>query len=133
LTRPDIIKEIHSRYLDAGADIIETNTFNATSISLSDYGAEELPYKINFASAQLAKEVAAKYSTSEKPRFVAGSVGPTNKTCSISPDVNDPGFRAVSFDEMKESYKTQVSGLIDGESTCCWLKLYLTLLTGKLH
>jgi 5-methyltetrahydrofolate--homocysteine methyltransferase len=131
LTRPDIIKEIHSRYLDAGADIIETNTFNATSISLSDYGAEELPYKINFASAQLAKEVAAKYSTSEKPRFVAGSVGPTNKTCSISPDVNDPGFRAVSFDEMKESYKTQVSGLIDGGVDLLLVETIFDTLNGK--
>ena len=131
LTRPDIIKEIHSRYLDAGADIIETNTFNGTSISLSDYGAESLSYELNKVSACIAIETAAKYSTPEKPRFVAGSVGPTNKTCSISPDVNDPGFRAVSFDEMKESYKTQVRGLLDGGVDLLIVETIFDTLNGK--
>lgn len=131
LTRPDIIREIHLRYLDAGADIIETNTFNATSISLSDYGAESLSYELNKVSARIAAEKATEYSTPEKPRFVAGSVGPTNKTCSISPDVNDPGFRAVSFDEMKEAYKTQVRGLIDGGVDLLLVETIFDTLNGK--
>ncbi len=131
LTRPDIVKEIHSKYLEAGADIIETNTFNATSISLSDYGAQHLSYDINLAAAKIAKEAAGLFSTPDKPRFVAGSVGPTNKTCSLSPDVNDPGFRAVSFDEMKESYKTEVNGLIDGGVDLLLVETIFDTLNGK--
>ncbi|HER09834.1 MAG TPA: methionine synthase [Bacteroides sp.] len=116
LTRPDIIREIHESYLEAGADIIETNTFNATSISQSDYGTESLVHELNFESARIAAEAAGKFTglNPEKLRFVAGSLGPTNKTASLSPDVNDPGFRAVTFDGMKESYKEQVRGLIEG-------------------
>lgn len=114
ITRPDVIKAIHAQYFEAGADIVETNTFNATSISMADYGMEENVYDINLAAARIAKEVADQFSTPEQPRFVAGSIGPTNKTCSMSPDVNDPGFRAVSFVQLKDSYKDQVDGLIDG-------------------
>ena len=116
LTRPDVIREIHEAYLEAGADIIETNTFNATSISQADYQTESFVYEINYESARIAAEAAADYSEKSplKPRFVAGSIGPTNKTTSLSPDVNDPGYRAVSFDEMKDSYREQVRGLVEG-------------------
>ena len=114
LTQPDIIRSIHKDYLEAGADIIETNTFNANAVSLSDYRMEHLAYEINKASAIIAKEVAKTYSTKDKPRFVAGSIGPTNRTASMSPDVNDPGFRAVSFDSLVKAYAEQIKGLIDG-------------------
>ncbi|MDX1479017.1 MAG: homocysteine S-methyltransferase family protein, partial [Saprospiraceae bacterium] len=114
LTQPHVIAEIHEAYLEAGADIIETNTFNATAISQADYGTEESVYEINLTAARLACAAAKKYSTLEKPRFVAGSMGPTNKTTSLSPDVNNPGYRATSFDEMKAAYKEQARGLIDG-------------------
>lgn len=116
LTRPDIIREIHLAYLEAGSDIIETNTFNATSISQSDYHMESVVYDINFESARIAAEAAAEYTrrTPGKPRFVAGSIGPTNKTTSLSPDVNDPGFRATSYDKMKDAYREQVKGLVEG-------------------
>ena len=116
LTKPEIIKEIHREYLEAGADIIETNTFNATSISLTDYQLENYAYEINLAGARLAVEVAKQFTQSDplKPRFVAGAIGPTNKTASLSPDVNNPGFRAVTFDDLMESYKEQVEGLEDG-------------------
>ena len=114
ITRPEIIKDIHRRYLEAGSDIIETNTFNATSVSQADYGLQDLAYELNLASAKLAREVADEYSTPEKPRFVAGSMGPTNKTASLSPDVNDPGYRAVTFDDLKEAYQIQAKGLLDG-------------------
>ena len=116
LTRPDVIGEIHRAYLEAGSDIIETNTFNATSISQSDYQTEALVYEINYESARIAAAAAGEYTqrTPEKPRFVAGSIGPTNKTASLSPDVNDPGFRAVTFDQMKAAYREQVQGLVEG-------------------
>ncbi len=116
LTRPDVIREIHEAYLEAGADIIETNTFNGTSISQADYGMESLVREINAAAARIASEAAAEWTkrTGEKPRFVAGSLGPTNKTTSLSPDVNDPGYRAVHFDEMKAAYREQVEGLMEG-------------------
>ncbi|WP_321370434.1 methionine synthase [uncultured Draconibacterium sp.] len=116
LTRPDVISEIHEAYLEAGADIICTNTFNATSISQADYNAEEYVYKMNKASAELAKKLADKYTEAnpDKPRYVAGSIGPTNKTLSLSPDVNDPGYRAISFDEVKQAYREEVEALIDG-------------------
>ena len=102
ITRPDIIRKIHRDYLDAGADILETNTFNANRISQADYNLEDFVYEMNFASAKLAREVADEYNRakSAKPRFVAGSIGPTNKTASMSPDVNDPGYRAVTFDDL---------------------------------
>lgn len=114
LTQPQIIAEIHNKYLEAGADIIETNTFNAQKVSLSDYKLEELAYEINFEAGKIAKQCAIKYSTPEKPRFVAGSIGPTNKTTSISPDVNNPAARSITFDELVIAYSEQINGLIDG-------------------
>jgi 5-methyltetrahydrofolate--homocysteine methyltransferase len=112
ITRPDIIKDIHRQYFLAGADIVETNTFSGTWIAQADYGLEEAVYRINYESAKIAKEVANEFR--DKPRFVAGSIGPTNRTASISPDVNDPGFRAISFDELVGAYKDQVNALMDG-------------------
>ncbi|MFA7418912.1 MAG: methionine synthase [Melioribacteraceae bacterium] len=116
LTQPEIIKGIHRNYLEAGSDIIETNTFNGTAISQADYKTEHLVYEINFEAAKIAKEVADEFTKAnpDKPRFVAGSLGPTNKTLSISPDVNDPGFRSVNFDEVAAAFKEQARGLIDG-------------------
>ncbi|HEY6436088.1 MAG TPA: methionine synthase, partial [Ignavibacteriaceae bacterium] len=123
ITQPEIIKEIHRAYFEAGADIVETNTFNGTSISQADYHTENLSYEINFTAAKIAKEVANEFNPPDgkagkknpgKPRFVAGALGPTNKTLSLSPNVNDPGYRAVTFDEMVNSYYDQTRGLIDG-------------------
>ncbi len=116
LTQPQMIAGIHRQYLEAGADIIETNTFNSNRISLADYQMEELAYELNFASARLAKQVADEFSLKDpsKPRFVAGALGPTNKTASLSPDVNDPGFRAVNFDGLVEIYTEQTRGLVEG-------------------
>jgi len=131
ITRPDVIMEIHAQYLEAGADIIETNTFNSTSISMADYGMEDKTYDINKAAAAIAREIANRYSTPEQPRFVAGSMGPTNKTCSMSPDVNDPGYRAISFNQLKEAYKVQVSGLIDGGVDLLLVETIFDTLNGK--
>ncbi|MFI5221722.1 MAG: homocysteine S-methyltransferase family protein [Bacteroidia bacterium] len=116
ITRPEIIKEIHRLYFEAGADIIETNTFSGTTIAQADYHAEHLVYDINFQSAKIAREVADEFTkkTPDKPRFVAGSMGPTNKTASLSPDVNDPGYRAVTFDELAVAFKQQAKALIEG-------------------
>jgi 5-methyltetrahydrofolate--homocysteine methyltransferase len=116
ITRPDIIKEIHAQYFEAGADIAETNTFSGTTIAQADYKLEHLVYQLNYESAKIAKKVAQEFTAREphKPRFVAGSIGPTNRTCSISPDVNDPGYRATSFDELVVAYKQQTKALIDG-------------------
>ncbi|WP_342083110.1 methionine synthase [Dyadobacter sp. OTU695] len=116
LTRPDIIKEIHAAYFAAGADIAETNTFSGTTIAMADYGMEEIVYELNYESARLARQVADEFTEREphKPRFVAGSIGPTNRTASLSPDVNNPGFRAISFDQLVEAYYEQVKGLTDG-------------------
>lgn len=116
LVRPDVLKEIHSLYLEAGADILETNTFSGTTIAQADYALEDAVYDINFHSARIAKEVANEFTqkTPNKPRYVAGAIGPTNRTLSISPDVNDPGFRAVTWDEMVLAYKEQTTALIDG-------------------
>ncbi|MFK7786711.1 MAG: homocysteine S-methyltransferase family protein [Crocinitomicaceae bacterium] len=116
LTQPEIIKEIHALYFEAGADIAETNTFSGTTIAQADYGLESAVYDINYHSAKIAREVADEFTEREphKPRFVAGSMGPTNRTASISPDVNDPGFRAISFDELVTAYKQQANALIDG-------------------
>lgn len=116
LTQPQAIADIHQKYFDAGADIVETNTFSGTSIAMADYHMEDLVYELNYESARIAKEVAVKCTAREpqKPRFVAGSIGPTNKTASMSPDVNDPGFRAVSFEDLRLSYREQVEGLLDG-------------------
>lgn len=112
LSRPDIVGEIHKAYYDVGADIVETNTFNANAISQADYGIEDLAYEINFEAAKIAKSIAKTYL--DKPRYVAGALGPTNRTASMSPDVNDPGFRNVSFDELKIAYYDQAKGLLDG-------------------
>jgi len=114
ITKPKIIKEIHSEYLKVGADIIETNTFSGTSIAQADYNLEKIAYDINFSSAKIAKEAAIEYSTDDKPRFVAGAIGPTNKTASISPDIENPAHRTINFDQLKESYSEQINGLIDG-------------------
>ena len=114
LTRPDVIGSIHEQYLEAGADIVETNTFGATSIVQADYALEHLAYELNVEAAKVALAAAKKYSTTARPRFVAGSIGPTNKTLSLSPKVEDPGYRAVTFDQIKESYKEQIRGLLDG-------------------
>ncbi|MBW6537459.1 MAG: methionine synthase, partial [Mariniphaga sp.] len=116
LTKPEVISEIHCKYLEAGADILLTNTFNANRISQADYNLQHLVYEMNKASAEIARKAADKYTAQnpEKPRFVAGTLGPTNKTLSLSPDVNDPGYRAVTFDEVKTAYREQVEGLIDG-------------------
>ncbi|MCZ7653568.1 MAG: homocysteine S-methyltransferase family protein [Rhodocyclaceae bacterium] len=116
LTQPEVIRAIHAAYLDAGADIIETNTFNATSLSQADYGLEALAYELNVAGAQLAREAADEYSakTPDRPRFVAGVLGPTSRTASISPDVNDPGFRNVTFDELVPPTREAVRGPGDG-------------------
>lgn len=114
LTRPDIITEIHEKYLTAGADIIETNTFNATSVSQTDYGMQAHVREMNLAGAKLARQAADKYATPDKPRFVAGSVGPTNKTCSMSPDVNDPAFRSLTFEELEQAYVEQMTALLEG-------------------
>jgi len=112
LTRPEIIKEIHRQYFLAGADIIETNTFSGTTIAQADYDLQSAVYEINYQSAKIAKEVANEFT--DKPRFVAGSIGPTNRTASISPDVNDPGFRGVSFDQLVLAYSEQINALMDG-------------------
>ncbi len=116
ITQPQIIEGIHELYLEAGADIIETNTFSSTTIAQADYDMQALAYELNVASAQCARKAADKYTTQNtaKPRFVAGAIGPLNKTLSLSPDVNNPGFRAVTFDEVAAAYTEQISGLVDG-------------------
>jgi len=116
LTQPGIIRGIHEAYFEAGSDIIETNTFNAQTVSMADYGMEALAFEINVAAAKLAREAADKYTalTPEKPRFVAGAIGPTNRTASLSPDVNNPGFRNISFDELVAAYSEQAQALIEG-------------------
>ncbi|NKB36877.1 MAG: methionine synthase [Gammaproteobacteria bacterium] len=114
ITKPEVISAIHQAFLDAGADIIETNTFNSTSIAMADYQMEDLAYELNLEGARLAREAADAASTNEKPRFVAGAIGPTNRTCSISPDVNKPGFRNIAFTELADSYTDAVRGLVDG-------------------
>jgi 5-methyltetrahydrofolate--homocysteine methyltransferase len=116
LTRPDIIKEIHRQYFEAGSDIVETNTFGSTWVAQADYHLESLVYEINFHAAKIAKEVADEFTAKEpgKPRFVAGSMGPTTKLASMSPDVNNPGYRAITFDQLVNAFKEQAKGLIDG-------------------
>jgi len=133
ITRPDVIKAIHAEYLDAGADIIETNTFSTQVISLADYHLEELAYELSYEGARLAREVADEYTLKEphKPRFVAGAVGPTNRTASLSPDVNDPGYRAVSFDDLAEAYYTQVRGLVDGDADVLLVETIFDTLNAK--
>lgn len=133
LTQPEAIKTIHTKYLEAGADIIETNTFSGTTIAMADYQMEHLVYELNFESARLAKGVALEFTAKdpEKPRFVAGSIGPTNKTASMSPKVNDPGFRAVTFDDLKIAYKQQVEALLDGGADILLVETVFDTLNAK--
>ena len=133
ITQPDIIVGIHKQYLEAGADIIETNTFSGTSIAQEDYGLQHLAYEINFQSAKIAREVADEFTAKnpDKPRFVAGALGPTNKTASLSPDVNDPGYRAITFDQLSDAYKEQVRGLLDGGSDILLVETIFDTLNAK--
>lgn len=133
LTRPDIIEAIHREYLDAGADIIETNTFSATTIAMADYHMEELVYELNFESAKIARKVCDEFTAKNpgKPRFVAGSIGPTNKTASLSPDVNDPGFRAITFEELRIAYKQQAEALLDGGADILLVETIFDTLNAK--
>ncbi|WP_431163207.1 homocysteine S-methyltransferase family protein [Flagellimonas beolgyonensis] len=133
LTQPQAIADVHRAYLDAGADIIETNTFSGTTIAMADYGMEALVYELNYESARIAKQVSQEYTEKDpgKPRFVAGSMGPTNKTASMSPDVNDPGYRAVSFDELRKAYKQQVEALLDGGADLLLVETIFDTLNAK--
>ena len=133
ITQPQIISEIHKKYLDSGADILETNTFSSNSISMADYNMEDLVYELNFESAKIAKKLSNEYSIKDpsKPRFVAGSIGPTNKTASMSPDVSDPGFRAITFDELVISYTEQIKGLVDGGVDILLLETIFDTLNAK--
>ncbi|MCW3786079.1 methionine synthase [Plebeiibacterium sediminum] len=133
ITQPEIIKEIHTKYLEAGSDIIETNTFNATSISQADYDMQAAVWDINYQSAKIAREVADEYTlkTPEKPRFVCGSIGPLNKALSLSPDVNNPGYRAATFDQVKEAYKEQIEALIKGGSDLLMIETVFDTLNAK--
>ncbi len=131
LTRPDVIRDIHEAYLAAGADLIETNTFGATSVAQADYDLAPLAREMNLASAQIARAACDKYSTRDKPRFVAGALGPTPKTASISPDVNDPGARNVTFEELRASYYDQVAGLVEGGSDVLLIETIFDTLNAK--
>lgn len=131
LTQPDVILDIHEQYLAAGADLIESNTFNATQMSMADYGMEAFAYEINLEAAKLARIACDKYSTTDKPRFVVGVIGPTSKTASISPDVNDPGFRNTSFDALVEGYLEALAGLIDGGADIIMVETIFDTLNAK--
>ena len=133
LTRPEIIKGIHREYLEAGSDIIETNTFNSNFFSQSDYHTEKYSYEINFESAKIAREVADEYThkNPDKPRLVAGALGPTNKTASLSPDVNDPGYRAVSFDNLVSAYYESAKGLTEGGADILLIETIFDTLNAK--
>ncbi len=133
LTRPDVIREIHGQYLEAGADIIETNTFSGTTIAQEDYGTEGIVYELNKAAAEVARAAADEYSakTPDRPRFVAGAVGPTNRTLSISPDVNNPGYRAITFGELAEAYELQIQGLADGGADLILIETIFDTLNAK--
>jgi 5-methyltetrahydrofolate--homocysteine methyltransferase len=133
LTQPDIIRAIHEAYLEAGADIIETNTFNAQAISMADYGMEALSHEMNVAAARLARQAADAYEakTPDRPRVVAGAIGPTNRTASISPDVNNPGFRNTSFDELVAAYAEQTAGLIEGGADLILIETVFDTLNAK--
>jgi len=133
LTQPEAIKAVHRAYFEVGADIVETNTFSSTSIGMADYGMEELVYELNVQSAKLAREVADEFTNTNpnKPRFVAGSIGPTNRTASMSPDVNDPGYRAVTFDDLVEAYSEQVRALVEGGSDVLLVETVFDTLNAK--
>jgi 5-methyltetrahydrofolate--homocysteine methyltransferase len=133
ITRPDIIKEIHAKYFEAGADIAETNTFGSNAVAQDDYKLQHLVYEMNFQGAKIAREVADEFTKKQpnKPRFVAGSMGPTTKIASISPDVNDPGFRAITFDQLVKAFKEQAKGLIDGGSDLLLIETITDTLNAK--
>jgi len=133
LTQPEAIADVHRKYFAAGADIVETNTFSGTTIAMADYFMEDMVYELNYESARIAKMVADEFTKKEpnKPRFVAGSIGPTNKTASMSPDVNDPGYRAISFDELRIAYKQQVEALLDGGSDILLVETIFDTLNAK--
>ena len=133
LTRPDIIAEIHRQYFEAGSDIVETNTFSSTRIAMADYHMEDLVYELNYESARIAREVADEFTqvNPDKPRFVAGAMGPTNRTASLSPDVNNPGYRAVTFDELVDAYYEQIEGLVDGGSDILLVETIFDTLNAK--
>ncbi|WP_312324064.1 homocysteine S-methyltransferase family protein [Soonwooa sp.] len=133
LTQPQAIEEVHRQYLEAGADILETNTFSGTTIAMADYHMEELVYELNYESAKIARKVCDEFTAQnpDKPRFVAGSIGPTNKTASLSPDVNDPGFRAITFDELRIAYKQQAEALLDGGSDILLVETIFDTLNAK--
>lgn len=133
ITMPDIIRDIHRQYLQAGADIIETNTFSSTSIAQADYGLESLAYELNFESARIARLEAEEASRQNpaRPRFVAGALGPTNKTASLSPDVNNPGYRAVTFEDLRLAYREQVRGLVDGGADLLLVETIFDTLNAK--
>ncbi len=133
LTQPQAIAEVHKKYLEAGADIIETNTFSATTIAMADYHMESLVYDLNYESAKIARQVCDEFTAlnPDKPRFVAGSIGPTNKTASLSPDVNDPGYRAITFDELRIAYKQQAEALLDGGSDILLVETIFDTLNAK--
>ena len=133
ITQPEAIFEVHSKYLEAGSDIIETNTFSGTTIAMADYKMEDHVYDINFESASIAKNAADKFTRMDpdKPRFVAGAMGPTNKTCSMSPDVNNPGFRATSFDDLRKAYKLQAEALLDGGADILLVETVFDTLNAK--
>ena len=133
ITKPEVIKEIHAKYFEAGADIAETNTFSGTSIAMADYHMEDYVYELNYQSAKIAREVADEFTAKNpnKPRFVAGSIGPTNRTLSLSPDVNDPGFRAINFDELVDAYYEQIQGLVDGGADVLLVETIFDTLNAK--
>lgn len=133
LTQPQAIEEVHRKYLEAGADIIETNTFSGTTIAMADYHMEDLVYELNYESAKIARKVCDDLTTKnpEKPRFVAGSIGPTNKIASLSPDVNDPGFRAITYDELRIAYKLQAEALLDGGADILLVETVFDTLNAK--
>ncbi|MCF6193070.1 MAG: methionine synthase [Kangiellaceae bacterium] len=131
LTQPQIIESVHRAYLEVGSDIIETNTFNATSIAMADYQMEKISARINYEAAAIAKRLAEEFSTNEKPRFVAGVLGPTNKTCGLSPDVNDPGYRATSFDEMQTAYYESTKALVEGGADIILIETIFDTLNAK--
>lgn len=133
LTQPQAIEEVHRKYLEAGADIIETNTFSGTTIAMADYHMEDLVYELNFESAKIARKVCDEFTEKnpEKPRFVAGAIGPTNKTASLSPNVNDPGFRAITFDELRVAYQQQAEALLDGGADILLVETIFDTLNAK--
>lgn len=133
ITRPDVIKNIHREYLEAGADIIETNTFSGTTVAMADYAMEGLVYELNYESAKIAREVCDEFTAENpyKPRFVAGSIGPTNRTASLSPDVSDPSYRAITFEDLRIAYRQQAEALLDGSADILLVETIFDTLNAK--